>query len=164
MKKNVENMRSCLKPSPSAVVSCRDKDGKNNALVVGYASNVSFAPPMVMVGIVPTRYSYHIVKETGVFVVNIPAKSFAKEFKIIGTHSGRDMDKFAELNLKFTDGDKVNAPVLSDCPVNIECRVVSTFNPGGSHELFIGKVEALHCSEEYLTAEGNIDWKKIDLL
>lgn len=163
MKKSAGNMSLCLQPVPKTIVSCRDKEGKNNALVVGFTANISLDPVMVMVGIVPTRYSYHMVKETGCFVINLPGKDFQKEYDYLGSRSGRDGDKFAALNLKWEDAEHVNAPVLTDCPVNIECRVVDSIRPG-THELFMAKVEAVHVDEQYLDAKGNILWNKIDLM
>ncbi|OWT32783.1 flavin oxidoreductase [Methanobrevibacter sp. 87.7] len=149
-------------PFINTIVSCR-KDGKDNALAVGFAANISFEPWMFMVGIVPERFSYDMIKDTGVFVVNIPAKGFEKEYGFIGTKSGRDVDKFKELNLNSEDGDVVDAPILTDCPVNFECTVVDSIKPG-SHELFIGRVDKVHCDEEYLDDEGNVIWNKIELL
>ena len=70
MKKAKSTMLS-LQPIPKTLVSCRDKNGRNNALVVGFAANVSLDPAMVMVGIVPSRYSHHMVKETSCFVINL---------------------------------------------------------------------------------------------
>lgn len=163
MKKTAKNTALCLQPVPKTIVSCRDKSGRNNALVVGFTSNVSLDPVMVMTGIVPTRFSHHMVKETGCFVINLPGKNFQKEYDYLGSHSGRDEDKFAALDLKWTDGDVVNAPILTDCPVSIECTVVDSIQPG-THELFIGKVEAVHVDEQYLDEHGNIMWDKIDLL
>lgn len=163
MKKLAKNPVLCLRPVPQTIVSCRDKDGRNNALVVGFAANVSLDPALVMVGIVPSRFSHHMVKETGCFVVNFPKKSFQKEYGYLGSVSGRDEDKFAALNLKWENGERVNAPILTDCPVSIECSVVNSIQPG-THELFIGKVEAVHVDEEYLDANGNILWNKMDLM
>jgi len=80
-----------------------------------------------------------------------------------GSKSGRDGDKFAALDLKWEDGKYVNAPVLTDCPVNIECSVVESIMPG-SNELFIGKVETVHVDEEYLDKNGKILWNKLDLI
>ena len=65
MKKLAKNTVLCLQPVPQTIVSCRDKDGNNNALVVGFTANVSLDPVMVMAGIVPSRHSHHMVKETG---------------------------------------------------------------------------------------------------
>ena len=163
MKKLAKNTVLCLQPVPQTIVSCRDKDGKNNTLVVRFAANVSLDPVMVMIGIMPSRYSHHMVKESGCFVINLPKKSFKKEYDYLGSASGRDDDKFAALNLNWEDATYVNAPILTDCPVSIECSVVDSTMPG-SHELFIGKVEAVHVDEEYLDANGNILWDKMDLM
>lgn len=163
MKKIAKNNVLCMQPIPQTLVSCRDKDGNNNALVVGFAANVSLDPAMVMVGIVPTRHSHHMVKESGCFVINLPRKGYEKEYNYLGSKSGRDEDKFAVLDIKWEDADYVNAPIMIDCPVSIECSVVESTQPG-THELFIGKVEAVHVDEEYLDEKGNILWDKMDLM
>ncbi len=163
MKKQVANFTSCLQPMPDLLVSCRGTNGENNALAVAYAGNCSFDPPMVMVGIVPSRYSYPMVKETGVFVVNLVPQALKEQYGYLGSHSGRDENKLEKLGLKIGDGEKVNAPLLLDCPVNIECSVVDSIKTG-SHEMFIGKIECVHANEELLDADGNIDYSKIDLL
>ena len=152
-----------MQPIPKTLVSCRDKDGRNNALVVGFTANVSLEPPMIMVGIVPSRFSHHMVKESGCFVINLPGKGYEKEYAYLGSKSGQDEDKFAAMNIRWKDAEKVNAPILTDCPVSIECSVVESTMPG-THELFIGKVEAVHVDEEYLDDKGNILWDKIDLM
>ena len=82
MKKLAKNTVLCLQPVPQTVVSCRDKDGKNNALVVGFTAYVSLDPVMVMIGIMPSRYSHHMVKESGCFVINLPKKSFQQGIRI----------------------------------------------------------------------------------
>lgn len=155
--------KSCLQPAPKVLVSCRGKDGRNNALAVGYCGNCSYDPPMVMVGIVPSRFSYPIIKETGCFVVNLVTVSQKELFDYLGSHSGRDEDKFAKMNIAFTDGEKVNAPLLTDCPVNIECTVVDSIMTG-SHEMFIGRVELVHADAGLVGQDGKIDYARIKLL
>lgn len=163
MKKLAKNTKLSLQPVPKTLVSVRDKEGRNNALVVGFTANVSLDPYMVMTGIVPSRYSHHMVKETGCFVINIPKKGYEKEYAYLGSKSGRDEDKFAAMDIKWQDATYVNAPILTDCPVSIECTVVDSIMPG-THELFIGKVEAVHVDEEYLDENGKIMWSKIEIL
>ncbi|MDA8424859.1 MAG: flavin reductase family protein [Treponema sp.] len=155
--------RSALNPRTPLLVSCRGKDGRNNALVVVYCSNCSYDPPMVMVGIVPTRYSYSIIKETGVFVANLVPASMKEAFDYLGSHSGRDEDKLAKLGLKLGEGVKVNAPILLDCPVSIECRVTDSIRTG-SHEMFVGKIEYVHADSNLVGPDGKIDWSAIDFL
>ena len=163
MEKVQGNMKSCLQPMPKVLVSCRDANGKNNALAVAYCGNCSYDPPMVMVGIVPSRYSYNIIKETGVFVVNLVTKEQQAMFDYLGSHSGRDEDKFSEFNIKVKEGIKVNAPLLADCPINIECTVVDSIMTG-SHEMFIGKVEYVHANNGLVDDAGNINYSEIKFL
>ena len=88
-----------------------------------------------------------------------------KEYLFLGTKSGKDMDKFAEMNIKWKDGDVVNAPILTDCAVALECKVVASERPANSdHTVFYGSIVAVHCEDEYVKDKGTIDWKKIPLL
>ena len=155
--------RSVLNPKTPVLVSCRGKDGRNNALVVVYACNCSYDPPMIMVGVVPSRYSYGIIKETGVFVANLVSTSMRETFDYLGSHSGRDEDKFESLGLRYADGVKVKAPILLDSPVSIECSVVDSIRTG-SHQMLVGKIEYVHADENLVGPEGKIDWKGIDFL
>lgn len=116
---------------------------------------------MVMVGIVPEHYSYELIKESGEFVINIPTKGFEQAYYYLGTKSGRDEDKFAALNLKWTEGSKVKAPLLDDCPISAECKVIRLIETGGDHDFFLGSVEAVHCDESWLDENGNLDFTKI---
>lgn len=161
MNKIEANKRSCMKPLPPIIVSVRDKNGKDNALVVGYACNCSYAPPKIMVGIVPTRYSYDIIKESGCFIVNVACSKNKEMYDYLGKVSGRDEDKLKNFNTQ--NGEVVNAPLLTDCPVNIECKVVDSIVTG-SHEMFIGTVEKVHVDQDYVDEKGNILYNKIDLL
>ena len=144
-------------------MSCCDAHRKDHVLIVGFAENVSLNPPMIMIGIMPSRYSHHMIRETGCFVVNLPGKNFREAYDYLGSHSGASEDKLVKLGVKTENGTAINAPLLSDCPVSIECSVVERIKPG-THELFIGLVEAVHCDEQYLDAQGNIQWNRINLL
>lgn len=163
MEKREANKKGSLQPAPKVLVSCRGLNGEDNVLAVGYCGNCSYAPPMVMVGIVPSRYSYQMIKESGCFVVNLVGKDYKETFDYMGSNSKRDGDKLEKMNVKLKDGEKVNAPILLDCPVNIECSVVDSIVTG-SHEMFVGKVEYVHADSKFVDAEGNIDFSKINLI
>lgn len=162
MQKKSAKVKTVL-PFPKVLISCRSSKGQDNALVVGYLCNCSFDPPMMMVGVVPSRFSHHIIKETGCFVVNLAGEGQQNEYDYLGSHSGRDGDKLKALNMKVTPGLKVNAPILADCPVNIECKVVDSIVTG-SHEMFVGLIEHIHADENLLDQDGNLDLLKAKLL
>ena len=121
MKKLASNTVLCVQPLPQTIVSCRDKDGKNNALVVGFVANVSLDPVMVMVGITPTRYSHHIVKESGCFVINFPKKSYKKEYGYLGSASGRDEDKISKVGFHVVKTDE-GQPAFEEGKMVFVCK------------------------------------------
>lgn len=160
MIKKQANMKLCLQPAPKVLVSCKGLNGENNVLAVAYCCNCSYDPPMVMVGIVPSRYSYKMIKESGCFVVNLVDKKYKETFEYLGSHSKRDEDKLKKMNVKLTEGIKVNAPILDDCPVNIECKIVDSIVTG-SHEMFVGRIEYVHADSNLVDDKGNIDFSLI---
>lgn len=163
MNKGAANFKSCLQPRPNILVSCRGLNGENNALAVAYCCNCSFDPPMVMVGIVPSRYSYQLIKDSGCFVVNLACKDNKALFDYLGSHSGRDEDKLKTVGAKLGEAIKINAPILEDCPVNIECSIVDSIVTG-SHEMFVGKVEYVHADSKVVKENGDLNFGDIELL
>lgn len=163
MNKRKVNMKSCLQPASKVLVSCRGLDGENNVLAVAYCCNCSYDPPMVMVGIVPSRYSYKMIKESKCFVVNLVDKAYKETFDYMGSHSKREEDKLEKMNVVLSDGVEVEAPVLDDCPVNIECKVIDSIKTG-SHEMFVGKIEYIHANSNLVDEKGNINFSEINFL
>jgi len=161
--KKTAAIKALLQPRPQLIVSCTGKDGKDNALAVEYACNCSFNPPMIVVAVTPGRYSHHMIKESGCFVANMVGAANIEAYRYLGSHSGRDGDKLAACGMKLLRGDVVNAPILADCPVSIECTVSGSIM-AGSHELFVGKIERIHANAELVKEDGSIDWSKADLL
>ena len=163
MDKKSSIFKSSMQPATKVIVSCRGNDGRENALVVAYCGNCSFDPPMVMVGIVPSRFSHHMVKESGCFVVNLPSKGNKEMYDYLGTKSGRDGDKLLAVGAKVSEAKTISAPVLDDCPVNIECKVVDSIVTG-SHEMFIGEITHVHADAQIVGEDGKIDFSKIDFI
>ena len=156
------NLNGALRPMPMTLVSCR-YNGEDNALAIGYCTNCSFDPPMIMIGITPGRYSHKMVKESGCFVLNLPENDLREAFDYLGSKSRANEDKLKVKNVKTEDAKTIDAPILSDCPVNIECTVVNSVM-AGSHEIFFGKVEYVHVRKDLLMEDGRIDFAKLDLL
>lgn len=163
MEKQSVKLGACLQPAPKILVSCRNRKGENNALAVAYCCNCSYDPPMVMVGIVPSRYSYEMIKEAGSFVVNLPAKKNKEMFDYLGSVSRRDEDKLAVIGAQVSDAQSVDAPVLNDCPINIECEIVDSIRTG-SHEMFVAKILKINADRSLINEKGDIDFAAADLL
>ncbi len=155
--------KNALVVMPRMVVSVRDNDGNDNALVVAYGGNCSYDPPMIMVGIVPSRHSYPMIKENPCFVAHLLDASQKELYECCGTKSGKDGDKLKEYGIQLVHGKKVNGGVIEQCPVAIECTVVDSILTG-SHEMFVGKIEYVHAEQDVLSEDGRIDLTKLNLI
>ncbi len=136
-----------LGPLPVVLLSCVGEDGSTNVMSVTFASVVCGTPPMVGAAVRPERMSYALIRETGEFVLNIPPASLLRAVDFCGMVSGSDVNKFAEARLTPIPGLKVRAPLIRECPVNLEC-VVRQSLVLGSHVLFLAEVVALHADDE----------------
>ena len=100
-----------------------DKKGNSNIITVAWAGTVCTNPAMVSVSVRPERHSYRMMKETGEFVINLTTKELVYATDFCGVKSGRDVDKFKTLGLTPIKGQYVQAPMIAESPVNIECKV-----------------------------------------
>jgi flavin reductase (DIM6/NTAB) family NADH-FMN oxidoreductase RutF len=148
-KKTITNPYRPIYPTPAALITCVGRDGKPNIITLGEVAMVSLRPTRVSVGTRPATYSNALIKATGEFVINFPTVDIIDKVDFCGTRSGRDVDKFAETGLTPEPAIHVKPPLIKECPVNLECKVIGVLSLG-SHDLFIGDVLAMHAEEEIL--------------
>ncbi|MCS7250655.1 MAG: flavin reductase family protein [candidate division WOR-3 bacterium] len=141
---------------PCVLVSC-SHEGKDNIISIGMVHIFSFNPPLIGIGVAPSRYSYPLIKNSKEFVINIPNKDMVEIVNFCGEKSGKEVDKFKELNLTKEKAKKVNCPLIKECPVNLECQVKYEIETG-DHTWFIGEVVACHQAEDYKKEENLLYW------
>ncbi|MBQ7840975.1 MAG: flavin reductase family protein [Lachnospiraceae bacterium] len=148
-----------LYPLPAVMVSVADREGKSNILTVAWAGTVCSNPPMVSISVRPERYSYHMIEETGEFVINLTTRKLTYATDFCGVKSGRDVDKFKEMNLTPVPAKMVKAPLIGESPVCLECKVKQTL-PLGSHTMFVAEVVSVSIDEAYLDSENrfHLEW------
>jgi len=150
--------KTSLYPLPTLLVGANVK-GKPNFMAVAWGGVANADPPMLAVAIRGSRYTHQGIKENGTFSVNIPSAELVKETDYCGIASGARGDKVADCGFRIFYGTLGNAPMIEQCPVNLECKVVHALELG-SHTLFVGGVAETHVSEDCLT-DGRVDVKKI---
>ena len=161
MEKELWKPGNMLYPLPVVMVSLADKDGRPNIITLAWVGTVCTNPPMVSISVRPERYSYPILKETGEFVINLTTKELAFATDYCGVKSGRDVDKFKEMNLTPIPASEVKAPMIAESPVNIECKVRQIL-PLGSHDMFLADVAAVHADEKYMDENHKFHLEKAD--
>lgn len=146
-------------PVPAVMVTVADRKGNDNIITVAWTGTVCTNPPMAYISVRPERYSYHMIQETGEFVINLTTRELAYATDFCGVKSGRDIDKFQELKLTRQKSTKVTPPMIGESPVNIECKVTEC-KELGSHHMFLAEVVAVHVDESYLNETGKFQLEK----
>jgi len=161
MAKTLMGPQTLIYPTPAVLIGT-NIDGKPNFMTAAWCGVASSKPPMVAVAIQPSRYTHKGITQNLTFSVNIPSTAMARETDYCGLVSGSKVDKVAVCRFGVFYGGLSSAPLIEQCPVNLECRVAHILDLG-SHSLIVGKIEETHVSEGCLT-DGKPDVDKIDPL
>ncbi len=116
-------------PMPAMLVGA-DVDGKPNFMAVAWGGIACSDPPMISVAIRHVRHTLKGVKQNQTFSVNIPSVEQVKETDYCGMVSGSKADKVRACRFKVFYGKLGNAPLIEQCPVNLECKRGADLEPG----------------------------------
>lgn len=144
-------------PMPMVVVGTV-VDDRVNFMAVGWVSRVNFNPPMIAVALGKTHYTNTGIHKHKTFSVNIPGIDLMEKVDYCGLVSGEKIDKSNVFNVFH--GELPNAPMIRECPLCMECRLVNTVELT-SNTLFIGEIIETYTEERYLT-DDKPDIKKIN--
>ena len=164
MGKQIWKPGNMVYPLPAVMVSTADTKGNDNIITVAWTGTVCTTPAMLYLSVRPERDSYHLLRESGEFVVNLTTEKLAKATDWCGVRSGRDFDKWKEMHLTRGKAEKLTyAPIIQESPVNIECKVTEV-QELGSHHMFLAKVEAVQVDESYMNETGKFELNDTQLL
>ena len=135
-------------PLPALMVSCGTMEHPN-ILTVAWTGTICSDPPMCYVSIRKERYSYGLIRESGEFVLNLTTEELVRATDWCGVKSGRDVNKFKEMRLTPEKAQLLQAPLIAESPLNIECRVTEV-KELGSHDMFIAEVVAIDADERFM--------------
>lgn len=164
MSKQLWKPGNMLYPLPAVMVSVGNKQGETNIITVAWTGTICTNPAMVYISVRPERYSYQMIKESGEFVINLTTEKLVKATDYCGVKSGRDVDKWKEMNLHQVKAETLEySPLILESPVNIECKVVE-IKELGSHHMFLAIVTAVHADEAYLNEQNKFELNNTGLL
>lgn len=153
-----------LNPTPVVMVSCGSTLDEYNIITIAWTGTVNSDPPMCSISVRPTRHSYEILKREGAFVINLVNKDLTAIADWCGVRSGKKYHKFLETGLTPVRASKVNAPMIEESPVNLECKVTQVV-PLGTHDLFLAEIVAVHVNEKLFSPKTDaIDLSRAGLV
>lgn len=142
------------------LVTAKAAKKEPNIITVAWTGLLSRSPATLYIAVHPARHTHAMLKESMEYVINIPSENMVEVVDNIGITSGKKINKFEAYGLTPVAASVVNAPLIKECMVNIECKVKDILNYG-SHDIFVAEIVAVHLDEEVIKADGKPDLDKI---
>jgi flavin reductase (DIM6/NTAB) family NADH-FMN oxidoreductase RutF len=149
-----------LYPQPAVLAGALVK-GKPNYLAIAWCGIMQASPPIIYVSLRKERYTLPGIRENGTFSVNIPSTSQVAAVDFCGMNSGGKVDKSEIFTTVY--GELKTAPMIEECPISMECRLIKEIDFGGTHIVFVGEIAGTYIDEASMT-DGKPDIKKVDPL
>ena len=143
-------------PAPVLIVGTYGQDGTPNAMNVAWGGICSSVPPAVAISIRETRRTFANIQAKGAFTVAIATEELMVQADYVGLVSGSKGNKLEKAGLRTVKSEHVDAPVLQDFPVTLECRVMSVTRIG-QHMHIVGEIVNVLAEESVLNEKGQID-------
>jgi len=163
MKVNVKN-HTMMYPAPAVVASAYDEDGNADACTLAFATMCSHHPPAVMIAINSTlkRKTLKSIYHTREFCLAFPSAEHYAEADYLGMETGYNADKLEVINFHHKKAEKVNAPLIEEFKVSLECKVMHIAEVG-SHTQITGEIVNVQADEDVLE-NGKISFELLDPL
>ena len=158
MNKILMGPQTLIYPMPALLVGANVND-KPNFMAVAWGGIANGEPPMISVAIRRTRYTLKGIRQNLTFSVNVPSIDMVREIDYCGLTHGSQVNKVEVCQFKVFYGELGNAPLIEQCPINLECEVAHILDLD-SHSLVIGRIVETYISEDCLT-RGKPDVDKI---
>ena len=152
--------QTILLPSPVLIIGTYGSDGRPNIMNAAWGGIASSKPPCISVSLREATLTYHNIRQTKAFTVNIPSEKYLKEADFVVMVSGREHDKFRETRLTPQKSRLVNAPIVEEFPYALECSLARQVDLG-LHTMFIGEIVGMVAESEVLNPNQLPDIEKV---
>ena len=151
-----------LAPVPPALVTVGTMEN-HNVLTVAWTGILNTIPPKTYISVRKERYSYPMLMQHKEFVINLPSANLVKTVDFCGVRSGKDLNKFKEMNLTPAPAEKISTPLIAECPLHLECKITDSVDLG-THTMFIADIVGMDVADECINKNGKLEIEKCNLL
>lgn len=157
--------RTMMYPAPAVVASAYDRDGNPDCCTLAFATMCSHHPPAVMIAINSTlkRKTLADILKSNEFCIGFPSCEHMDETDYFGIESGYNQNKLEKVNFSYRDAEMVNAPIIEEFKVSVECKVMHIAEVG-SHTQVTGEIVNIQADESVVDDNGKIIFEKLDPL
>ena len=151
-----------LSPVPPALITCSNGT-EDNVFTVAWTGITNTIPPKTYISVRPSRHSYKLIKESGVFAINLTTAELVRAADYCGVHTGAKMDKFERCCLAKEPASQIPCPILSQSPLTLECRVTDVISLG-SHDMFMADIVAVDVDDSLIGEDGKLHLERASLV
>lgn len=152
-----------LNPVPVVMISCGGNKEEYNIITIAWTGIINTDPPLTYISVRKSRYSYDLLLKNRGFVINLVDEKTAFAADYCGVKSGRDVDKFLAQKLTPLPAETVKAPLIEECPVNIECKVLDIVSYP-THDMFIAEIVKVHADKSLMDQKGKLRLEDASLI
>ncbi len=158
MKKKIRTVPA-LFPMPVILIATYNEDGTVD--VMNAAWGCAYDTTQIQLNISESHKTTENIRRTGVFTVTVADASHVAEADYVGLVSASQVkDKFARTGLKAHKSDLIDAPILDDFAICMECKSIDFQGEYG----VLGEILRLSVDEEYLDKDGKVDVEKLRII
>ena len=168
MSHKVTKLNWLLSNGQLAFLTCCNKEKTVNGIItVGWMMPTSHIPFLLLVSVgngerneESFRACHALIDETKEFGLNVPTPSLTEQLGKVGTTHSDELDKFKEAGLTPLKSTVIDAPMISECFLNLECKVIDQVITG-DHTVFVGEPVAAFVEDD-LIVDGKFSEKYFD--
>lgn len=121
-----------------------------NTMTIGYALiGYMWQRPIFTLGVRKSRYTHSLIIRAVDFTVSVPMTDMFDQIRFCGTRSGRDVNKYAKLNLKVKDAQQTVSPIIDTPGIHFECSII--YKTAMDKEQFFGEHAVIYPEGDYHT-------------
>lgn len=132
-------------------------DGKPNFMAVAWFTMVSYKPPRIAIALGKGHFTNPGIKENKTFSLSLPSEEMVEVTDFCGIVTGKKIDKSEIFDLFY--GELKTAPLIKECPLSMECKLVDTV-VSGVNEIFIGEIVGTYTEEKFMK-DDKLDFTKM---
>ncbi len=156
MRKDIKTTEAIF-PMPVLMIATYNEDGTVD--VMNAAWGTMLERNQVILNLTETHKTVKNIKERKAFTVSIADSLHVKEADYFGVVSGNNTpNKFEKSGLTTTKSEKVDAPIINEFPICMECEFIEYGDCG-----VIGKIINVSVDEKVMT-EGKVDIEKLNAI
>lgn len=157
----LEKPKIGLYPPTTCLVVTLSDIFKVNIMPVGLVGSPSLDPPTVGISVFESHYTYHLLNKFKEFTLNTVTKNLTEKITYLGSVSGKKENKLKKSNLTILPPSVIKTPILKECPVNMECKVIKKIKLG-KYGYFIGEIVCSHITRGLIDSQGRIISEKLE--